>query len=388
VLKPSNWNIPFYVYIDASAFGVGPCLSQKDENGKDDPIYFTSRQMNVAEKNYTVTEREALAVILSCKKFRHYLLGYKTVFHTDQSSLKYLVNKADLSRRIVCWVLLLQEFDFTIEVRPGKHHDSADYLSRLPDAENEVKLNDDFSDEYMFYARVEDSWYTDIIRLITQGILLRGLNLEQQTVFLHKASPYTIYKGVIYKLAPDHTFKRCLEKHEVPDVIEAMHTEESRGHYALQSTVKKILNVDYWWPTMYKDTYKFIRSCDSCQCTSKPTASSHWPLTPIIPLALFEKWGIDFIGPIDPVAAKSRARYIILAIDYTTKWVEAIATKKNDAQTVAKFIFEYIIVSFGCPLELVSDRGKNFLNKVVRYITDLYFIRHRRPHHITLKQMA
>ena len=378
VLKPPNWDVPFHVYIDASAFGVGSCLSQKDKNGKDHPIYFASRQMNAAEKNYTVTEREALAVIFSCKKFRHYLLGYKTVFHTDHSSLKYLVNKADLSGRIARWVLLLQEFDFTVEVRPGKHHDNADYLSRLPGEENEVRLDDDFPDEYIFYTRMEDSWYTDIIRLITQGILPKGLNLEQQTVFLHKAGPYTIYKGVLYKLAPDHTFKRCLEKNEISAVIESMHTEESGGHYALYNTVKKILNAGYWWPTMYRDTHTFIQTCDSCQRTGKPTASSHWPLTPIIPLAPFEKWGIDFIGPIDPVAAKSRARYIILATDYATKWVEAIATKKNDAMTAAKFIFEYIIVRFGCPLELVSDRGKHFLNKVIRYITDLYFIRHRK----------
>jgi hypothetical protein len=88
-------------------------------------------------------------------------------------------------------VVLHQEFDFTVEVCPSKHHDNADYLSRLPGAENEVKLNDDFLDEYIFYARVEDSWYTDIIQLIFQGIFPRRLNLEQQTVFLHKAGRYT-----------------------------------------------------------------------------------------------------------------------------------------------------------------------------------------------------
>jgi hypothetical protein len=87
-------------------------------------------------------------------------------------------------------------------------------------------------------------------------------------------------------------------------------------------------------------------------------------LTPIIPLAPFEKWGIDFIGPISPVSSQKK-RYIILATDYATKWVEARATRKNDAKTSALFFFEEIMMRFGHPLELVSDRGTHFLNDVI-----------------------
>ena len=63
--------------------------------------------MSPVEKKYTTTEREAVAVVYICKKFRHYLLGYQIVFHTDHDSLKYLINKPDLSRRIARWILLL-----------------------------------------------------------------------------------------------------------------------------------------------------------------------------------------------------------------------------------------------------------------------------------------
>ncbi|CAM6093914.1 unnamed protein product [Calypogeia fissa] len=378
VLTPPDWDKPFHVYIDALAFCVGSVLSQKDEDGKDHPIFYASRQMNPAERNYTMTEREALSVIFSCKKFRHYLLGYKTVFHTDHSSLKYLVNQIDLSGRIARWVLLLKEYDFSVEVRPGKHHENVDFLSRISGPENEAPLNDRFPNEDLFHVELEDSLYGDIIRLLSQGLLPEGLNREQQAVFLHKVGPYTIKEGVLYKQTPDQRLKRCLEKHEIQTVIQAMHEEEVGGHYALNNTVKKIQNAGYWWPTMFRDTHTFIKACDPCQRMGKPTATSHWPLTPILSLAPFEKWGIDFTGPIQPPFACTRNRYIILATDYATKWVEARATKKNNTEAAAKFIFEAILVCFGCPLELVSDRGLHFLNHMVKNLTDTYLIRHRK----------
>lgn len=163
-----------------------------------------------------------------------------------------------------------------------------------------------------------------------------------------------------------------------PSSLSAMHIEQSGGHFAVNTTVKKIKDAGYWWPTMHQDTYQFIKSCDPCQRVGKPTASSKWPLTPIMPLAPFEKWGIDFIGPISPAARFSRSRYIILATDYATKWVEAKHTCLNNEAIAAAFLFENIITRFGCPLELVSDRGLHFLNKTIEFITDKYFITHRK----------
>lgn len=88
---------------------------------------------------------------------------------------------------------------------------------------------------------------------------------------------------------------------------------------------------------MHRDTYNFIKSCDPCQRVGKPIASFKWPLTLILPLALFEKWGIDFVGPIYPAARTSRSKYIILATHYITKWVKAKATCTNDANTTVAF---------------------------------------------------
>ncbi|OAE31906.1 hypothetical protein AXG93_2834s1470 [Marchantia polymorpha subsp. ruderalis] len=132
VLRSPDWNRPFHVYVDTSAFAIGVVLSQKDDNKKDYPIYFASRQLSAAEKKYTTTEREALGMVYSCKKFRHYLICYEFVFHVDHYALQHLVKKADLSGRIARWVLLLQEFTYTVQTRKGVHHENADYLCGNP----------------------------------------------------------------------------------------------------------------------------------------------------------------------------------------------------------------------------------------------------------------
>ena len=126
-----------------------------------------------------------------------------------------------------------------------------------------------------------------------------------------------------------------------------------------------------------RDVKDFVGRCDQCQKTCVPSFWNHWPLTPIIPLAPFEKWVINFIGPIDPLSAR-KWRYIIFATDYATKWVKARTTVNNDALTAATFLFEEIMMRFGHPLELVSDQGKHFLNDVIFNITFRYSIKHRK----------
>ena len=92
------------------------------------------------------------------------------------------------------------------------------------------------------------------------------------------------------------------------------------------------------------------------------------PLRPMMGARAFAKWGIDFVGPINPLAHRTRAQYIIVATDYLTKWVEAKATTKNDARTTSWFLYEYVFTRYGLPIEIVSDRGTHFINEVVQYL--------------------
>ena len=163
---------------------------------------------------------------------------------------------------------------------------------------------------------------------------------------------------------------------EIQKVIHGLHDGHPGGHFGIDSTVKKIMDTGYWWPTMHRDVKLYVQACDPCQRSGRPAKSHHWPLTPIMPLAPGEKWGIDFVGPVNPTSYPGRNKYIILATDYATKFVEAAATKKEDALTVATFLWEHIITRYGCPLELVSDRGTPFLNEVIAALVYFYQINH------------
>jgi hypothetical protein len=222
-----------------------------------------------------------------------------------------------------------------------------------------------------------DSEFQDIINYLMKSEFPDHFTRERKEVFQRKVVSYSLIKGILFKLGVDEQLRRCLEGSDRKKVIESLHSGNSGVHFVSVNTVNRIRTAGYWWPYMNRDVKNFVDSCDQCQQTGAPSFQNHWPLTPIIPLAPFEKWSIDFIGPISPISSQKK-RYIILATDYATKWVEARATWKNDAQTSALFLFEEIMMRFGHPLKLVSDRGMHFLNDVIVDLTTKYLIKHRK----------
>ena len=126
---------------------------------------------------------------------------------------------------------------------------------------------------------------------------------------------------------------------------------------------------------MFTDANRYAKRCDPYQCVGKPTPSNAMPLILILAQNPFEKWGIDFVGPIKPPSHYGQKRYILVATEYVMKWAEALATKIDDAKIIAKFIYENIITRFGCPKELVSDRGTHFLNDIIEQLTNKFLIK-------------
>lgn len=385
VLVPPDWSKPFHVYVDASNVALGCVLSQKDDKNLDHPIYYASRQLIAAEKNYTTTEREALGMIFAVQKFRHYLLGYPFIFYVDHDALRYLVNKPDLSGRLARWVLLLQEFDFTIVVRLGKSHGNADNISRLEPLAIEAlqPLDDQLPDAHIFEVDIIQPEYAEILNYLRSNITPEGLSPSQLKAFIYKCGPYTLIGDVLYKKGKDGLLRRCVYTNEIPLILEGCHADACGGHFAGDVTARKVLTSGYWWPKLFHDAHQYARKCDPCQRVGRPTPTMAMPLVPILALAPFEKWGIDFVGPIAPPTKRGRKRYILVATDYATKWAEAAATKNDDAHTVARFLFENIISRYGCPRELISDRGTHFLNETIEHLTNTFLIKHRKtsPYH-------
>ena len=142
-------------------------------------------------------------------------------------------------------------------------------------------------------------------------------------------------------------------------------------------TMKKPLDAGYWWPTMNKDTQKHYQACDLCQRSGSMARTEKAPLQPIMPIEPFIKWGLDFVGPVKPTSQYTNCKYILVAIDYVTKWVEARALRTNTAAVTAKFLYGNIVTKYACPLELVIDQGSHFINEAIRDLTDSFLIKHK-----------
>jgi hypothetical protein len=146
---------------------LGELLSQPGEGDIDHPIVFASRNLSIVEKNYTTIEREQLEMVYALYKFRHYLLGSHFRVYTDHSSLKYLVNKPVLGGRICIWLLLFQEYNLEVVVKPWKLNAGPDRLSCILSGEGMGNLEDKLPDTQLFSVKMVDDYFTDIIQFLS-----------------------------------------------------------------------------------------------------------------------------------------------------------------------------------------------------------------------------
>jgi hypothetical protein len=114
----------------------------------------------------------------------------------------------------------------------------------------------------------------------------------------------------------------------------------------------------------------YCQRCDVCYRVGKPNRWDEMPLRPQVTLKVFEKWEIDFVGPINPPTKRSGARYIITGTEYLTIWEKAAPLKYCSAETTTHFLFEQLITRFGCPSLLMSDQGTHFINSTIKSMTE------------------
>ncbi|XP_021631803.1 uncharacterized protein LOC110629197 [Manihot esculenta] len=170
IIQPPNWNLPFEIMCDASNFAVGAVLGQRIGNSPH-VIHYASRTLDAAQFNYSITEKELLAVVFAMEKFQSYLLGMKVIVYSDHVALRYLIKKKEAKPRLVRWILLLQEFDLEIHDKKGKENLVADHLSQIPSDMETCPINENFPDEYLFATQEEEPWYADIVNYLATGDL-------------------------------------------------------------------------------------------------------------------------------------------------------------------------------------------------------------------------
>ncbi|KAI3465800.1 hypothetical protein Pfo_022463 [Paulownia fortunei] len=296
IMVVPDWTQPFELMCDASDYAVGAV-----------------RTLDDAQQNYTTTEKELLAVVFAFDKFCAYLVGTKVIVYTDHAAIRYLFAKKDAKPRLIRWILLLQEFDLEIKDKKGsENHKNENF---------EGPIKEFFPDEFILAIKDNLPWYADFVNYLAGGLLPLDLTYHQKKKFLHDVKSYLWDDPLLFKRCSDSVIRRCIPMEETNEILKHCHSSPCGGHFGPTRTASKVLQSSFYWPSLFKDCYAFVQTCD--------------------------------------------------------RWIEAIASPTNDAKVVLKFLHKHIFTRFGTPRAIVSDEGSHFCNKMFNNLLAKYGVRHK-----------
>ncbi|GJV39963.1 reverse transcriptase domain-containing protein, partial [Tanacetum coccineum] len=349
ILVVPDWNLPFELMCDASDFAIGAVLGQRKMKHFQ-PIHYASKTMTEAQIHYTTMEKEMLAVVYAFEKFRPYLVLSKSIVYTDHSALKYLMNKQDAKPRLL----------------------------RLENPHKDVLENKDINEHFPLEtlgALTSEStpWFADYANFHAGNFIIKGMTTQQKKKFFKDVKHYFWDDPYLFRICADQIIRRCVHGQEAIDILRACHEGPTGGHHSANLTARKVFDAGFFWPTIYRDAHTMIKSCDTCQRQGKISQRDEMPQNAIQVCEIFDVWGIDFMGPF---SSSHGNKYILVAVDYLSKWVEAKALPTNDARVVVKFL-KSLFARFGTPRAIISDRGTHFCNDQFAKVMSKYGVTHR-----------
>ena len=368
-----DYNKPFLLYTNACVTGLGAVLAQNDDAGQEHPIVFLSRSLTDAEKNYTITELECLAIVWSVKKLHVYLDGSKFNLITDHSALQWLFSFTGPNKRLIRWAMELQPYreNMTIKYRPGRVHTNADPLSRAPlpvcnvseagcsenailcNTVSAVQVEAEFTD-FISSGYITDPYFHKILqepdpedkhirhnrfRLQDNGILLYVQPGEDQMRICipHITKPYNLRAQILHDY----------------------HDSDMCGHLGTTKTLNAVARRSYW-PSMTKDVKDYVRSCNKCQANKAGNKAYGLHQALPVPPHRWHTVTIDLAGPFVP-SEEGNWDMVMVVVDKFTKRTYFVPSKQVDkAPEVARRFFESVVRLHGMPSIVISDRDPKF----------------------------
>ncbi|GFX02930.1 retrovirus-related Pol polyprotein from transposon 17.6 [Trichonephila clavipes] len=336
VLQLPNFKEEFHLFTDTSWVGIGAVLNQNLR-----PIAFASRTLNKAERNYTVTERECLAVIWALNKFKTYFGSLPVKVITDHVALTKLTNGKNLSSRMIRWALKLSEFNIEWEHRPGVQNVVANELSRNP------------------VGNMDGS------HISCAALRALALNSREQPIREQREDPEL---GHIYRYLenPDDSSVNAT-------VCEGWSQDfkliDGLLFYAKYSTTLGELRV-YIPRSLRKAIMQEFHDLSLAGHLEKRKTYLKLPgrLIPIVSNYPNEIVTLDLLGPYS-ASRPERYRFLLVITDHFTKWNELIPLRKTSAQAIANALFENYISRYGAPISLISDKGPQFISEVFEHLS-------------------
>ncbi|GJR42927.1 reverse transcriptase domain-containing protein [Tanacetum coccineum] len=241
---------------------------------------------------------------------------------------------------------------------------AADHLSRLENPHKDVLENKDINEHFPLetlgvISNGSTPWFADFANYHAGNFIIKGMSTQQKRKFFKDVKHYFWDDPYLFRICVDQIIRRCVSGHKALEIIlKACHEGPTGGHHSANLTARKVFDAGFFWPTIYRDAHSMIKSCDTCQRQGKISQRDEMPQNAIQVCEIFDIWGIDFMGPFP---SSKGNKYILVAVDYLSKWVEAKALPTNDARVVVK-ILKSLFARFGTPRAIISDRlGPTFV---------------------------
>uniref|UniRef100_A0A6I8RAB1 Gypsy retrotransposon integrase-like protein 1 n=1 Tax=Xenopus tropicalis TaxID=8364 RepID=A0A6I8RAB1_XENTR len=338
VLRHPEPHLPFFIEVDASDVGAGAILSQRHSaDGKLHPCAYFSKKFSSAEQNYDIGNRELLAVKLALEEWRHLLEGasHPVTIYTDHKNLEFLQSLKRQNPRQARWSLFFSRFHFVLTYRPGTKNRKADALSRSFSPEDRLPIE---REPIIPPSRI-------IASVLPQ--------FAEQILLSQSAAPPDTPIGMAF-VPPELRLP----------ILQQTHSSKQAGHPGSEKTLELLQRL-VWWPTIRKDVRDFVAACTVCATTkashSRPCGLLH-PLP--VPSRPWTHLGMDFIVELPPSCGNT---VIWVVIDRFSKMAHFVPLRKlPSAVELAQLFIQHIFRLHGFPVEIVSDRGSQFVSRFWR----------------------
>ena len=354
---------PFIVETDASDFALGCILNQKDHEGNLHPCAFYSRKLNSAERNYSIYDKELLAIKVAFEEWRHYLEGapHQITILSDHKGLEFLADAKVLNQRQARWSEFFNRFDFVIKYRAGSKNCQADALSRRADyvpSEAELKriseqtiLNPSVV-QLATISRVNspENFINRVKSALTSDTFYQShLRSEERDLFT-LTDDILFYQNRLY--LPEGPLRT--------EAISACHDSPLGGHYGKTKTTELVCR-RFYWSGMYRRIQDFCSTCETC-CRAK--SSRHLPYGPLMSLQIPDRpWSSVSLDFLTDLPQSEGMTVILVVVDRFSKMSHFIPMPRiPDAEETAKAFIREIVRLHGLPSEVISDRGPQFVS--------------------------
>ena len=423
VLATPRYDRPFIVKTDAAnTEGIGGVLSQTDDDGYERPIAYYGRKLTKAERNYSVTEIELLGALSSIKAWRCYLWGREFKLVIDHSALRWLHTMRDTmeggpASRLMRWILRLQEYNFTVEHKPGVLHKDADGVSRLvapalaPPAGRGARApvltarrnraaqrattdRAAITAEYLqpgapTIDTLRDEQLADPVCQAIRRYLEEGhagdvadsAELRQALWLARESCPFIegrcqerlfLCDDVIHRYLTAETSVPFVPKSLRSAILHAFH--DRLGHPSASRTAA-LIRSRFYWPGLSQDARDHVASCHECTLAARPSARPRQPVGPTLGSYPFDVLYADIVSmakthDYDATTGAGSSKLIVF-VDSLSRWIEAIPLHRDPTSSQILDIFvEHVVSRHGVPRRIVTDHGSNLASRLCTAIME------------------